>query len=1281
MDDTKKIKIKTITIYEEEFKADYSNYKNVTYSTFLSCYLKNCSDPTVLLMASKLSDEYTKIDNGYKNIDKWWSDYISQFSNTEKSLENKLNIPSTKLKDIIKNANIPDKLNSLTNKLSQINDVQQQYNAKQTKNGHGGGGAHFSDGDDNSNQTKGGHGGSGAHFSDGLLSDLDDETMQEMKQQLEDSRNEESWFDKLNNRMHEGKKPIAEFIEKKLDDWQIDDDDGTMDKVFKTGATNAVKIVSTFEVFVGSLGEGAAKSIEDDVDFVALIAGNVLGIDETNEFIAKDHVGDYFDSEYEEDPMVKLFRENSFGFDTTRQVGNTTGGIAMFIAEVALSAGISGLAKGGEKGASKFIGKLFRREVTEEGAEQGVKKATEKAATDALKEGTEKIQKEAAEDAAKKLAETGAKKTAEAEAKAVTEKELQKKLKKIMAAIGFAQGTGSGAEEAYANGASDEQAIAYALLNGVWSAVQAYAGAEISSKISSPLVRIVLDGVDGALDPLAKSLFDLIWKDGYYDENGNYVEFTDESLPEKYSKSFKDEGGWSSVLQNLAISMGFSGVGELTGLTKKLFGDNTGKENADTSKLNGPLVTENNQLMNKFGEMYDDDLNSLVQFFKTEGEYTDDQIKNLFDNSSKDNVVKAANDIANKNGYTFKCPYENSEFFKDVYDNINSNYYNKETLEKLLSMLQSNDDDYIYGIHRTSSKISADSIYNNGLQLTGHQSSGVINSTVDSIDDMRLNISFNDEDLGSIESTMINISNSGNYKSLDGKGYIMVVKIPKEMTQDGADLSKIIDYSKQPPTLKPEYIVGQVEVDNGSIYSSTNTRFKEDNTTKNFETPNIDDYIPNKQDGDYNLNDYFKSINAKDNIHNSNIGNSIQNSYLDSVNNLKNNIDVDIVNEMSTTFKKAGYTPEQINNMFANEDVDTILQKYNKLIDQEVNAKIDPNSLILSENDLNKIKTTFEKVGYTQKEIEDMFSSKDVQSIVKDYNKLIDSKLNMKNLAKTDNDLFLSIFKEEGYTDEEIKKLLSENSSDDVIYKALEITKSDDFKEMALKNNNPVGIGEYGGKVYMSDLNANEIGWYNVFYSDQGLKILVRDNFDRNGVKYTIKGLLDGMENLKKEIPMEYDALKDYSFILSDRDRLIMGADGLIGPAAQEVFMDKKRFKIYPPCTDDFINDCLYHEGAHALDGPDFSISSSIQWTLAMAKDNPASISMDGTVTTNKAPNNGCVTSYAGKMKKKYTEKGELNHVNAEDFADSVMLFKQMGEERFKRKYPNRYKILKEKGY
>ena len=47
MDDTKKIKIKTITIYEEEFKADYSNYKNVTYSTFLSCYLKNCSDPTV----------------------------------------------------------------------------------------------------------------------------------------------------------------------------------------------------------------------------------------------------------------------------------------------------------------------------------------------------------------------------------------------------------------------------------------------------------------------------------------------------------------------------------------------------------------------------------------------------------------------------------------------------------------------------------------------------------------------------------------------------------------------------------------------------------------------------------------------------------------------------------------------------------------------------------------------------------------------------------------------------------------------------------------------------------------------------------------------------------------------------------------------------------------------------------------------------------------------------------------------------------------------------------
>lgn len=1049
MDDTKKIKIKTITIYEEEFKADYSNYKNVTYSTFLSCYLKNCSDPTVLLMASKLSDEYTKIDNGYKNIDKWWSDYISQFSNTEKSLKDKLNIPSTKLKDIIKNANIPDKLNSLTNKLSQINDVQQQYNATQAKNRYGGG---------------------GAHFPDGLLSDLDDETMQEMKQQLEDSRNEESSFIKLYNKIHELEKPVAEFVEKKLDDWQIDDDDGTVEKIFKTGATNAVKICSTVSTFIISTSEGGLKYIENDVDFVALVIGNVFDIDGTDEFIAKDYVGDFFDLEYEENPITKLVGENSFGFDTTRQVGNTTGKIASFIVELFLAKGLGELLKGGGKGVLKFTGKLFGKNAAKEGAEK------------AVKEGTEKIGKEVAEDTAKKLAETGAKKTAEAGAKTASQKELQKKLKKIMAILGFEKGTGAGAEEAYANGASDEQAIAYALLNGVWSAVQAYAGAEISSKISSPILRIVLDGVDGGLDPIVKSLFDLIWKDGYYDENGNYIEFTNESLPEKYSKSFKDEGGWSSVLQNIAVSMGFSGVGELTGHTKKLFGDNTGKENADTSKLNGPLVTENNQLMNKFGEMYDDDLNSLVQFFKTEGEYTDDQIKNLFDNSSKDNVVKAANDIANKNGI-------------------------------------------------------------------------------------------------------------------------------------------------------------------------------------------------------YDLNTYLQNVHTLRGLNTDNLKNNIPNSYLDSVNNLKNNIDDDIINEMSDTFKKAGYTPEQIKNMFANEDVDTILQKYNKLIDQEVNAKIDPNSLILSENDLNKIKTTFEKVGYTQNEIDDMFSSKDVQSIVKDYNKLIDSKLNMKNLAKTDNDLFLSIFKEEGYTDEEIKKLLSENSSDDVIYKALEITKSDDFKEKALKNNNPVGIGEYGGKE-----GSNLTGWYNVFYSDQGLKILVPDNFDKANVNYTIKGFLDGMENLKNEIPMEYDALKDYSFTLEDTDQPITDSNGkIVGQAAQSVSAYHKIFQIYACCEDGEINEILYHEGAHAIDGINYSISNSLQWRIAMVKDqetsNPASISMDGTVTTNKAPNNGCVTYYAGMSKEKYTKLGILYRANCEDFADSVKLFKQMGEERFKRKFPYRYKILKEKGY
>lgn len=86
MSDAYKINVSLLKTYESNFNNERNNFNNKTYETFLSSYLKTCSDPYVHSMSTELQRIYEQIKKGYNNIDKWWVDY----NNNAETLENYL---------------------------------------------------------------------------------------------------------------------------------------------------------------------------------------------------------------------------------------------------------------------------------------------------------------------------------------------------------------------------------------------------------------------------------------------------------------------------------------------------------------------------------------------------------------------------------------------------------------------------------------------------------------------------------------------------------------------------------------------------------------------------------------------------------------------------------------------------------------------------------------------------------------------------------------------------------------------------------------------------------------------------------------------------------------------------------------------------------------------------------------------------------------------------------------------------------------------------------------
>ncbi len=88
MSDIHKINVSLLKSYKTDFNSEQSNFSNVTYNTFSSCYIRRCNDPYISKMSSNLDTLYSRIHKGYSNINTWWSDYLKNVEGLEQSLSN-----------------------------------------------------------------------------------------------------------------------------------------------------------------------------------------------------------------------------------------------------------------------------------------------------------------------------------------------------------------------------------------------------------------------------------------------------------------------------------------------------------------------------------------------------------------------------------------------------------------------------------------------------------------------------------------------------------------------------------------------------------------------------------------------------------------------------------------------------------------------------------------------------------------------------------------------------------------------------------------------------------------------------------------------------------------------------------------------------------------------------------------------------------------------------------------------------------------------------------------
>ena len=459
----------------------------------------------------------------------------------------------------------------------------------------------------------------------------------------------DNWFDEVGTNIATNAKSLWSDVTdwwSDVEDWWNDEALPQIITAFNTVWDVVKSVGATVTVFAQSLVEGILQFGEAIVDFAALVGTGVASIvtglydggqaiygaitgnewssvtkqmwGETMGFVSNQYVSGWFDSLYQNTSYGQWLAENAYGFDITRSIGSGVGYIAGVVVLTIATFGVGGVAAaGGSVTASSAV-----------------------AATTSTQ----------------------------------------------MAITAAAAGIGKGTQNAWADGADLLEGLGAGTLAGLWEGLQFYFGgkigrlnmfgadgilksigpSELGTKLLNGFARVVLDGVDGGLEGFIQPLINSIYKDGYYDDNGNYISFTDQDgFFERYLEAFDDNGGLSAVLTQASIGSATSLLGEAFDLRKYFKEDN--KIQTVASEQSNTYFKEDNKIQTVASEQ-------SSTYFK------------------EDNKIQTVASEQSSTYISFSKEYTESikqlsDYYGDAGKNINSMFLQGKTAKQILDEL------------------------------------------------------------------------------------------------------------------------------------------------------------------------------------------------------------------------------------------------------------------------------------------------------------------------------------------------------------------------------------------------------------------------------------------------------------------------------------------------------------------------------------------------------------------------------------------------------------------
>ena len=319
-------------------------------------------------------------------------------------------------------------------------------------------------------------------------------------------------------------------------------------------------------------------------------------------------------------------------------------------------------------------------------------------------------------------------------------------------------GVGKGAEDAWGKGASTLGGLASGTLNGLWEGFQFFIGAKINginifgksaptinTKLANSLIHVVLDGIDGGAEGFARTLIDTCYKDGYTDDNGNYVKYTNaDSILKKLQENFDDLGGFNTVLTGAISGMATSAISEAFDL---------GKYFKDTS--------DNNKVLNLLEKVQNDNI-SRKKFAEAVSKMDSKKLQILFTNCTDQSLINEAV-MASKQANLaefYKNIIDNKEVLNNITTSLDSVNLNKvlssfdtDTFNKMIGLL---DIDYLKSI---AGQLDTDNL--SKLLKHDFNNDEILNSLINTIEPIKLRMLFNDGLLNGIKDNVeINFRNA-----------------------------------------------------------------------------------------------------------------------------------------------------------------------------------------------------------------------------------------------------------------------------------------------------------------------------------------------------------------------------------------------------------------------------------------------------------------------------------------------------------------------------------------